>query len=77
MDPLGIKEMRYLFQKLADGGITILLSSHILSEIELLADTVGFIVRGKIVQETPLAELNKSIDGNLEDYFIKLMEDDQ
>jgi len=73
LDPIGIKEMRFLFQKLVDNGMTILLSSHILSEIELLADTIGVIVRGKIIQETSLAELIKRIDCSLEDYLIKIM----
>jgi len=73
LDPIGIKEMRFLFQKLVDNGMTILLSSHILSEIELLADTIGVIVRGKIIQETSLAELKKRIDCSLEDYLIKIM----
>jgi len=52
LDPIGIKEMRQLFKKLSkDYGMTILISSHIISEIELIADTIGIIHKGHLVEE--------------------------
>ena len=49
LDPIGIKELRDLFKMLSkEYGITILLSSHILGEIEQIADTIGVISNGKI-----------------------------
>lgn len=58
LDPSGIKEMRLLFKKLSvEKHITIFISSHILSEMELLADRVGIINRGSLIEEVDLKEL--------------------
>jgi len=52
LDPVGIKEFRNLFQMLSkDYGMTLLISSHILGEIEQIADTIGVIKDGKLVEE--------------------------
>ena len=51
MDPVGIRDMRELFRKLSEQGVTILMSSHFLSEVELVADDIGFLVNGTIVRE--------------------------
>ncbi|GFZ30336.1 bacitracin ABC transporter ATP-binding protein [Clostridium zeae] len=52
LDPIGIKELRNLFKMLSkEYGITILISSHILAEIELIADTIGVINNGKLLEE--------------------------
>ncbi|MER2008339.1 MAG: ABC transporter ATP-binding protein [Psychrobacillus sp.] len=61
LDPQGIKEMRDLFRMLSkEYGITIIVSSHILGEIEQLADTIGVINNGKLIQEISLAQLTRS-----------------
>ena len=52
---------------------TILFSSHILSETEHIADTVGVLSGGKIVDEADLKELKERKQGSLEDYFFTLM----
>jgi ABC-2 type transport system ATP-binding protein len=66
--------MRELFLSLAkEYGITILLSSHILSEIEHVADKIGVIVDGKIVCETDLAQVKAEYKNSLEDYFFTIM----
>jgi len=66
MDPLGIRELRELFRKLnREYGMTLLISSHILQEIEQLADTVGVIQRGRLVKEIPLS----SIQGERSEYI--------
>jgi ABC-2 type transport system ATP-binding protein len=73
LDPLGIKEMRNLFLHLSQKqGITILLSSHILSEIGHIADTVGVIVNGVVVQEVKLEQIKVQCN-SLEDYFFEIM----
>ena len=61
LDPQGIKEMRELFRMLCkEYGITIIVSSHILGEIEQLADTIGVINNGKLIQEISLEQLTRS-----------------
>lgn len=58
LDPIGIKEMRDLFKMLSSQyGITILISSHILAEIEQIADTIGVINHGKLIQEVPMSDI--------------------
>ncbi|MED4081410.1 ABC transporter ATP-binding protein [Halalkalibacterium halodurans] len=58
LDPVGIKEIRQLFQTLCNEyGVTILISSHILSEIEQIADTVGVIRNGMLVAEVALGDI--------------------
>ena len=73
LDPLGIKEMRDLFIDLAHHKkITILISSHFLSEIEKIADKIGFLVNGKLIEETTLADIKEKSFEGLEEYFIKI-----
>lgn len=58
LDPIGIAEMRSFIRELCDAkGKTILISSHILSEISLLADDIGIIDKGLLLEEESLAEL--------------------
>ena len=60
LDPDGIREMRTLFQRLnREDGTTIFISSHILSEVDLLADTIGIIRHGKLLTELPIEEIHK------------------
>ncbi|PZD97518.1 ABC transporter ATP-binding protein [Paenibacillus sambharensis] len=61
LDPEGIQDMRSLFRRLRDEwGMTILISSHLLSEIELVADTVGVIHSGRLVREVSLETVRQS-----------------
>lgn len=58
LDPIGIAEIRAFLRSLCqERGKTILISSHILSEISLLADDVGIIDHGVLLEEESLAEL--------------------
>jgi len=57
LDPAGIVGMRDTLKALAAEGRTVLVSSHILSEVEQLADVVGIIARGKLVREGPIDSL--------------------
>ncbi|MDR2749495.1 MAG: ABC transporter ATP-binding protein [Clostridiales bacterium] len=60
LDPIGIAEVRAYLRKLSGSyGKTILISSHILSEIALMADDVGIIHEGVLLEESSIAELNK------------------
>jgi ABC-2 type transport system ATP-binding protein len=63
LDPAGMRDMRELVKRLAGDGITILLSSHILAEVEELCNRVAIIRRGKIIYEGRLAELLASAGG--------------
>ncbi|EJO5346680.1 ATP-binding cassette domain-containing protein [Clostridium botulinum] len=74
LDPMGIRDMRELFLELAKKhGMTILISSHILSEIEHIADTIGVIAKGKIIKEEKLSSLKLQFTGGLENYFLDIM----
>jgi bacitracin transport system ATP-binding protein len=62
LDPKGIKEIRQLLKRLAeDNKITIFLSSHILSEVQQMADTIGVIHKGNLLKEI---ETEKVMDQN-------------
>ena len=74
LDPIGIRQMRELFLSLVkDQDMTILISSHILSEIEHIADKVGVLVNGHIAKEVSMSEVRKSCPEGLEDYFFNIM----
>lgn len=60
LDPVGIKEIRDLFKMLSkEYGITLLVSSHMLGEMEQMADTIGVINHGKLIQEVSLEEVKE------------------
>ena len=60
LDPAGMRDMRALVRRLAGEGITVLLSSHLLAEVEELCDRVAIIRSGRIVYEGALDELKQS-----------------
>jgi len=57
LDPQGIREIRELLLRLHAGGTTIFLSSHLLAEVEQLCTRVGVLDRGRLVAQSPLADL--------------------
>ena len=66
LDPIGIRELRDLFKMLCkEYGITLLVSSHILGEMEQTADTIGVIQNGKLIKEVSM----KSINGRQTEYI--------
>lgn len=72
LDPIGIKEIRSLFRMLAkEYGMTILVSSHILAEIELIADTIGVINHGRLLKEVSM----ESIRNEQSEYIEFLVSD--
>jgi len=60
LDPAGMRDMRQLVKRLSGEGITILLSSHVMGEVEDVCDRVAIIRAGSIVHEGTIAELKSS-----------------
>jgi ABC-2 type transport system ATP-binding protein len=61
LDPSGMKQIRDLLKMLCkEYGITILISSHLLSEVESIADTIGIIQQGKMLNEISMADITES-----------------
>lgn len=74
LDPMGIREMRELFMDLVKKqNMTLLISSHILTEMEQIADYIGLIQFGTIVKETSMTELRTAYPSGLERYFMEMM----
>jgi ABC-2 type transport system ATP-binding protein len=59
LDPAGMRDMRSLVRRLSSDGITVLLSSHLLAEVEELCNRVAIIRRGRIAYEGTLVELKE------------------
>ena len=83
LDPVGIHEIRTLIRSLPEKfDCTVLVSSHLLSEIELMADTVGILNHGHLLFEGTLDQLKFSAEShsyptdNLEDTFLALIDAD-
>lgn len=68
LDPLGIQELRGLIRSFPQKGITVIISSHILSEIQLIADNIGIISNGRLSFEGKVAEQE-----NLEELFMEVV----
>jgi ABC-2 type transport system ATP-binding protein len=63
LDPAGMRDMRRLIRRLADEGITVLLSSHQLPEVQELCDRVAIVDSGRVVYEGALADLRRQGGG--------------
>jgi ABC-2 type transport system ATP-binding protein len=57
LDPAGMADMRLLVRRLGAAGCTVLLSSHLMTEVQELCDRVGVIASGRLVAESTVAEL--------------------
>ena len=66
LDPIGQREIRELILELRSNGKTILLSSHILSDVETLCDRVGVIINGRVVKTGELERLFEDIHTDYE-----------
>lgn len=61
LDPAGMRQIRELVERLCrEYGMTLLISSHILSEVGSIADTVGIIHHGRLVKEVSMAEIEQT-----------------
>lgn len=83
LDPVGIHEIRTLIRSLPEQfDCTVLVSSHLLSEIELMADNIGILNHGHLLFEGTLDDLKKNASyrgyptENLEDTFLALIDED-
>jgi len=77
LDPLGRIHTRNILKKIKGRGKTVLLSSHELSEAELICDTVCVMKSAKVLRYGPLKTLlEEKADHSLETYFIRMIGDD-
>ena len=83
LDPVGVHEIRNLIRSLPEKfDCTVLVSSHLLSEIELMADNIGVLNHGNLLFEGTIEELKQKVaeqgysTNNLEDTFIALIDGD-
>src|SRR5437773_8235592 len=73
LDPLGRRDVRALIESLKDSGVAILLNSHLLSEVELVCDTVAILAKGRVLKEGSMAEVVPE-GRSLEEVFVELVE---
>lgn len=83
LDPVGVHEIRNLIRSLPEKfDCTVLVSSHLLSEIELMADNIGVLNRGNLLFEGTIDSLTQTVaeqgysTNNLEDTFLALIDAD-
>ena len=83
LDPVGIHEIRTLIRSLPEKyDCTVLVSSHLLSEVELMADDIGILNHGRLLFEGTIEELKNSAHAaglptdNLEDTFLAMIDAD-
>ncbi len=74
LDPFGIREMRLLLDRLHREGTTIIINSHLISEVEKICDTVAFMQQGRIVLKDSLSNLLTDGGESLEDVFMRHVE---
>src|SRR4029078_8113200 len=72
LDPAGMRDMRALIRTLAHSGITVMLSRHLMNEVEKLCNRVAIIRAGRIVYEGRLDELRASAAGS---YLLRTSHD--
>jgi ABC-2 type transport system ATP-binding protein len=74
LDPAGMRDMRALIRRLAGEGITVMLSSHQLAEVEELCNRVAIIRAGKVAYEGELAELKRT---SATEYRLRTTDDER
>ncbi|MGA4538840.1 ABC transporter ATP-binding protein [Uniformispora flossi] len=75
LDPEGIRWLRGFLHAMAEQGRTVLVSSHLMTEMALTADHVLVIGRGRLLADAPLADLVGRNGGTLEDAYLRLTAD--
>src|ERR1700687_1771053 len=76
LDPLNQQEFYELLREARDGGATVFLSSHVLSEVEHVCDTVGILRAGKLVRVARLEDLRAAGETSLEEIFLSYYSED-
>jgi ABC-2 type transport system ATP-binding protein len=73
LDPIGIRDVRKIIESLKADGVTVVLNSHLLSEVEKTCTTAGIIYKGKLLVKDSIQSIVKENE-TLEDVFIRLVE---
>jgi ABC-2 type transport system ATP-binding protein len=73
LDPLGIRDVRRIMEGLKHKGVTIILNSHLLSEVEKTCDTAAIINKGRIVLKDKISSIVREGE-TLEDVFVRAIE---
>ncbi|MEX3473320.1 ABC transporter ATP-binding protein [Staphylococcus warneri] len=74
LDPKAVRDVRELIVKKAQEGVTFLISSHILSELIKITNSILIINKGKLVTETTEEELNQYEDNDLENVLLNILD---
>ena len=74
LDPAGMRDMRALIRRLADDGMTVLLSSHLMDEVQELCNRVGIVQHGRMIFEGALSSLLETASGR---YRMHTSDDDR
>ncbi|GBX15322.1 ABC transporter ATP-binding protein [Staphylococcus aureus] len=77
LDPKAVRDVRELIVKKAQEGITFLISSHILSELVKITNSILIINKGKLVTETTEEELNQYEDNDLENVLLNIIDKEE
>ncbi|MGF1657119.1 MAG: ABC transporter ATP-binding protein [Verrucomicrobiales bacterium] len=73
VDPQGAKDIRSLLLRLKERGITVLLCSHLLSQVQEVCDRIGILNQGILLKEGPLKDLiGDGHNANLEEFFLEI-----
>ena len=71
LDPMGIKELRHTLRELAEKeGLSVMVSSHLLSEMELMCDRFGIIDGGKMIGIRTMEDIKKNTSANIKTYIL-------
>jgi ABC-2 type transport system ATP-binding protein len=73
LDHTGIQELNKLMKKLNEEGVTLLVSNHILAELQTYATKYGFLHKGQLVLECKKSEMKKSLIETYDDLRKKLL----
>ncbi|MDE1711121.1 MULTISPECIES: ABC transporter ATP-binding protein [Staphylococcaceae] len=74
LDPKAVKNVRETIIDFKNQGVTFLISSHILSELVKVTDSILIIDKGKIIKETTMEELNQSNESDLENILLNIID---
>ena len=73
LDPIGIRDVRKILENLRGQGVTVILNSHLLSEVEKTCETAAILYKGKILIKDTITSIVKDNE-TLEDVFIRYIE---
>ena len=74
LDPKAVRDVRELIVETAKQGTTFLISSHILSELVKITDSILIIDEGKIIKQTTREELNQEDEDDLENILLNIID---